>query len=51
MLVIEVAVFLGFAKVAFGIETDWEDRVHRHEQMAEIRSAGFAAHAGDTILD
>lgn len=41
---------VGFAKIAFGVETDWEDRLTRYEQMAEIRSAQFGAHADDVIL-
>lgn len=41
---------VGFAKVAFGIEADWEDRVHRYERAAEVRSTQFAAHADDEIV-
>jgi carbonic anhydrase/acetyltransferase-like protein (isoleucine patch superfamily) len=39
-----------FAKVAFGIDADWEDRIHRYERMAEVRSTQFAAHADDEIV-
>lgn len=41
---------VGFARVAFGIDDDWEDRIHRYEKVAEVRSAQFAAHADDTIV-
>jgi carbonic anhydrase/acetyltransferase-like protein (isoleucine patch superfamily) len=41
---------VGFAQVAFGVSTDWADRIRRYEQMAEIRSAQFAAHAEDEIV-
>ena len=40
----------GFARLAFGVETAWEDRITRYEQVAEIRSAEFAAHAEDVIV-
>ncbi|HEX6447272.1 MAG TPA: acyltransferase [Streptosporangiales bacterium] len=41
---------VGFAKVAFGIEADWEDRIHRYERAAEVRSTQFAGHADDEIV-
>lgn len=41
---------VGFAKVAFGIDLAWEDRIRRYEQAAEVRSAQFAAHADDEII-
>jgi carbonic anhydrase/acetyltransferase-like protein (isoleucine patch superfamily) len=37
----------GFARLAFGVETAWEDRITRYEQVAEVRSEEFAAHADD----
>jgi carbonic anhydrase/acetyltransferase-like protein (isoleucine patch superfamily) len=40
----------GFARLAFGVEAAWEDRVTRYEQATEVRSAEFAAHAGDVIV-
>jgi carbonic anhydrase/acetyltransferase-like protein (isoleucine patch superfamily) len=40
----------GFARLAFGVEGDWEDRVARYEQTAEVRSAEFAEHAHDVAL-
>ncbi|RBQ19262.1 acyltransferase [Spongiactinospora rosea] len=39
-----------FAKVAFGVEADWEDRIRRYERAAEVRSAQFGAHADDEIV-
>lgn len=39
-----------FAKVAFGVDTEWEDRIHRYEQMSELRSAQFAEHRNDEII-
>jgi carbonic anhydrase/acetyltransferase-like protein (isoleucine patch superfamily) len=41
---------VGFAKVAFGIDAEWEDRIHRYERVAEVRSTQFAAHADDEIV-
>jgi carbonic anhydrase/acetyltransferase-like protein (isoleucine patch superfamily) len=40
----------GFARMAFGVEAGWEDRIIRYEQAAEVRSAEFAAHAHDVLL-
>lgn len=40
-----------FAKVAFGVDMDWEDRVARYERMAEVRSAQFAEHANDEVIN
>jgi carbonic anhydrase/acetyltransferase-like protein (isoleucine patch superfamily) len=37
----------GFARLAFGVEAAWEDRITRYEQVAEVRSDEFAAHADD----
>ena len=41
---------VGFAQVAFGVDAAWEDRISRYEHVAEVRSAEFAAHAGDEIV-
>jgi carbonic anhydrase/acetyltransferase-like protein (isoleucine patch superfamily) len=41
---------VNFAASAFGIETDWEDRITRYEQIAEVRSREFAAHTNDEII-
>ncbi len=38
---------LGFAATAFGVDASWTDRVARHERMAEVRAAEFAAHLDD----
>lgn len=38
---------LGFAGTAFGVGASWTDRVARHERIAEVRSAEFAAHLDD----
>jgi carbonic anhydrase/acetyltransferase-like protein (isoleucine patch superfamily) len=40
----------GFARLAFGVDAAWEDRIARYERTAEVRSAEFAAHADDTVL-
>jgi carbonic anhydrase/acetyltransferase-like protein (isoleucine patch superfamily) len=40
----------GFARLAFGVEAVWEDRIARYEQTAEVRSREFAAHADDVVL-
>jgi carbonic anhydrase/acetyltransferase-like protein (isoleucine patch superfamily) len=40
----------GFARLAFGVEATWEDRVARYERTAEVRSREFAAHADDVVL-
>ena len=41
----------GFAKSAFGTETAWEDRLARYREVAEVRSAEFAAHMNDTVVE
>jgi carbonic anhydrase/acetyltransferase-like protein (isoleucine patch superfamily) len=38
---------VGFAGRAFGVSTGWEDRIARHREIAEVRSAEFGAHADD----
>jgi carbonic anhydrase/acetyltransferase-like protein (isoleucine patch superfamily) len=40
----------GFAGLAFGVEAVWEDRIARYQQIAEVRSREFAAHADDVVL-
>jgi carbonic anhydrase/acetyltransferase-like protein (isoleucine patch superfamily) len=40
----------GFARLAFGVEAVWEDRIARYQQTAEVRSREFAAHADDVAL-
>jgi carbonic anhydrase/acetyltransferase-like protein (isoleucine patch superfamily) len=39
-----------FAKAAFGIDMEWEDRIARYERVAEVRSTEFGAHANDHVL-
>ena len=39
-----------FAGVAFGVQVDWENRITRYEQTAEVRVAEFEAHRDDEIL-
>lgn len=41
---------IGFAKIAFGVEKSWEDRLQRYREIAEVRSKEFAAHFDDVIL-
>jgi carbonic anhydrase/acetyltransferase-like protein (isoleucine patch superfamily) len=41
---------VGFAQLAFGVQTAWEDRIARYEQAAEVRSEEFAAHVDDVVL-
>ncbi len=41
---------IGFAKIAFGVETSWEDRIQRYHKIAEVRSKEFGAHFDDVIL-
>jgi len=39
-----------FADAAFGVRTEWTDRVTRYRQVAEVRSAEYAAHVDDTVV-
>jgi carbonic anhydrase/acetyltransferase-like protein (isoleucine patch superfamily) len=41
---------VGFARRAFAVDMEWEDRVARYRQVTEVRSAEFEAHFGDQIL-
>jgi carbonic anhydrase/acetyltransferase-like protein (isoleucine patch superfamily) len=41
---------VGFASAAFGVRGRWDDRIARYQQVAEVRSAEFAAHADDEII-
>jgi hypothetical protein len=41
---------VGFAGRAFGVSTDWEDRVTRYRQIGEVRSEEFGAHKDDEPL-
>lgn len=42
---------VGFARVAFGVDLPWTDRISRYERSAEVRVAEFAAHRDDEVLD
>lgn len=38
-------------QVAFGVDTEWTDRINRYEHIAEVRVAEFGAHADDEVLN
>lgn len=40
-----------FARTAFGVQTEWEDRISRYRETAEVRSEEFGAHLEDDVLD
>jgi carbonic anhydrase/acetyltransferase-like protein (isoleucine patch superfamily) len=42
---------IGFAKTAFGVDAEWEDRIRRYEQSTEVRSKEFESHFGDVIIE
>ncbi len=50
-LLAEAIKSIGFAKIAFGIEAQWEDRLSRYKQATEVRSKEFGSHFNDVILD
>lgn len=39
-----------FDDAAFGVRTEWTDRIARYRQVAEVRAAEFAAHADDKVV-
>ncbi|UMP03436.1 gamma carbonic anhydrase family protein [Amycolatopsis sp. EV170708-02-1] len=41
---------VGFAQAAFGVDTEWTDRINRYEHIAEVRVAEFGTHADDEVL-
>jgi carbonic anhydrase/acetyltransferase-like protein (isoleucine patch superfamily) len=41
---------VGFAGRAFGVSMEWEDRIARHRQIADVRSEEFGAHADDEAV-
>lgn len=41
---------VGFARRAFGVDAEWEDRISRYFKAAEVRSNEYAAHSSDTII-
>jgi carbonic anhydrase/acetyltransferase-like protein (isoleucine patch superfamily) len=42
---------VNFAGVAFGVDSEWTDRVNRYERSAEVRVEEFGTHADDELLD
>lgn len=40
---------VGFAQAAFGVDTEWTDRINRYEHIAEVRVTEFGTHADDEI--
>jgi carbonic anhydrase/acetyltransferase-like protein (isoleucine patch superfamily) len=42
---------VGFAKIAFGAEARWRDRLLRYQQATEVRSKEFESHFDDIILE
>jgi carbonic anhydrase/acetyltransferase-like protein (isoleucine patch superfamily) len=42
---------VGFAKIAFGAEAQWEDRLSRYKQATEVRSKEFESHFDDVVLE
>jgi hypothetical protein len=42
---------IGVARIAFGVEAQWEDRHSRYRQSTEVRSRGFESHFGDVVLE
>jgi carbonic anhydrase/acetyltransferase-like protein (isoleucine patch superfamily) len=38
---------VNFAGTAFGVQAEWEDRIHRYVAMTEVRVEEYGAHAGD----
>jgi carbonic anhydrase/acetyltransferase-like protein (isoleucine patch superfamily) len=42
---------VGFAKTAFNVEAEWEDRLSRYKQSTEVRSREFESHFEDIVLE
>lgn len=42
---------LGFARIAFGVENAFTDRMARYERITEVRVAEFGDHADDVMPD
>ena len=42
---------VGFAKTAFNVEAEWEDRLSRYKQTTEVRSKEFESHFNDIVLE
>jgi len=43
--------YCAFAKAAFGVSTDWEDRISRYRQSTEVRSKEFENHFRDLVIN
>ena len=41
---------IGFAKIAFNIDAEWEDRFERYRQATMVRSKEFKSHFNDEII-
>jgi carbonic anhydrase/acetyltransferase-like protein (isoleucine patch superfamily) len=41
---------IAFASAAFGVDTAWEDRIRRYEEIARVRGTEFQAHVRDEVL-
>lgn len=41
---------VGFADAAFGVRTAWTERINRYREVAEVRSAEYAAHIDDEVV-
>jgi carbonic anhydrase/acetyltransferase-like protein (isoleucine patch superfamily) len=41
---------VGFADAAFGVRGAWADRITRYREVAEVRSAEYAAHVDDEVV-
>jgi carbonic anhydrase/acetyltransferase-like protein (isoleucine patch superfamily) len=41
---------VNFARAAFGVAHEWEDRIARYERIADVRVAEYAAHLDDEIV-
>lgn len=40
---------LGFARIAFGVDMQWTDRIARYERTTEVRVEEFGVHADDQL--
>ncbi len=50
-LLAEAIKSIGFARIAFGIEAKWEDRITRYKKATEVRSKEFGNHFDDIIIE
>jgi carbonic anhydrase/acetyltransferase-like protein (isoleucine patch superfamily) len=42
---------IGFARIAFGVDMEWTDRIARYERSTNVRVEEFGAHAADELLN